>query len=347
MLFHQLLLLSILLWLVPGEDLFAQEPSEAGIFQRQHEVDLRVMSWNVRLDSVVPPNGVRSSSFVRIVRAMNPDLIALQEVMRPDAVEKIKSLMDSHLSLPDGATWSVHSVADNMLISRIPLQRTGGELVFKYPYPNLGLPNFHYGYAAALVKGHDDNGDPGFYVIAMHNKSRLGEENERLRQLQSDSIASWIRKVRDAGSPMALAAGTPIVILGDMNVIPNASLQPFETLVTGNIVDEANFGPDFDIDWDGTDLADAKPSLNGRGEDFYTWRYDKTPFDPDALDRVLYTDSVLSVRQSIVLDTTTISANDLSSLGLLESDALFGGEPGFFDHLPLIVDFSLRFEAIH
>lgn len=344
--FRQLLLISNFLLLVAGEDLFAQETSEASNFQRQHEVDFRVMCWNVRLDSVVPPNGVRSSSFVRIVRAMNPDLIALQEVMRPDAVEKIKSLLDSQLPLSDGATWSVHSVADNMLISRFPLQRTGGELVFKYPYPNLSLPNFHYGYAAALVKRLEDHNDLGLYVIAMHNKSRLGEENERLRQLQSDSIASWIRKARDAGSPMALAKGTPIVILGDMNVLPNASLQPFETLITGNIVDEANFGPDFDIDWDGTDLADAKPSLNGHGEHFYTWRYDDTQFDPGALDRVIYTDSVLSVKQSIVLDTTTMSAEDLSSLGLLKSDVLFGGEPGFFDHFPLIVDFSVRLEAI-
>ena len=344
--FRQLLLISIFLSLVASEDLFAQETSEATNFQRQREVDLRVMCWNVRLDSVVPPNGVRSSSFVRIVRAINPDLIALQEVMRPDAVEKIKSLLDSQLPLSDGATWSVHSVADNMLISRFPLQRTGGELVFKYPYPNLGLPNFHYGYATALVKRREDHNDLGFYVIAMHNKSRLGEENERLRQLHSDSIASWIRKARDAGSPMALATGTPIVILGDMNVLPNASPKPFETLITGNIVDEANFGPDFDIDWDGTDLADAKPSLNGHGEHFYTWRYDDTQFDPGALDRVIYTDSVLSVKQSIVLDTTTISAEDLSSLGLLKSDVLFGGEPGFFDHFPLIVDFSVRLEAI-
>ena len=344
--FRQLLLISIFLSLVASEDLFAQETSEATNFQRQREVDLRVMCWNVRLDSVVPPNGVRSSSFVRIVRAINPDLIALQEVMRPDAVEKIKSLLDSQLPLSDGATWSVHSVADNMLISRFPLQRTGGELVFKYPYPNLGLPNFHYGYATALVKRREDHNDLGFYVIAMHNKSRLGEENERLRQLHSDSIASWIRKARDAGSPMALATGTPIVILGDMNVLPNASPQPFETLITGNIVDEANFGPDFDIDWDGTDLADAKPSLNGHGEHFYTWRYDDTQFDPGALDRVIYTDSVLSVKQSIVLDTTTISDEDLSSLGLLKPDVLFGGEPGFFDHFPLIVDFSARLEAM-
>jgi len=345
-LFRQLLLMSIFLWLVTGEDLFAQESSTASNFQRQHEDDLRVMSWNVRLDSVVPPNGVRSASFVRIVRAMNPDLIALQEVMQPDAVEKIKSLMDSQLALSDGATWSVHRVADNMLISRFPLQRTGGELVFKYPYPNLGLPNFHYGYATALLKRPDNHNELGFYVIAMHNKSRPGEENERLRQLQSDSIASWIRKTRDAGSPMALATGTPIVILGDMNVLANASLQPFETLITGDIVDEANFGPDFDIDWDGTDLADAKPSHNGHGEHFYTWRYDDTQFDPGALDRVVYTDSVLSVTRSIVLDTTAMSAEDLSSLGLLKSDVLFGGEQGFYDHFPLVLDFSVRLEAI-
>ena len=344
--FRQLFLTTIFLSLFTCEGLFAQETSTASIFQRQHEVDLRVMCWNVRLESVVPPNGVRSASFIRIVRAMNPDLIALQEIMRPDAVEKIKVLMESELPLPDGETWRVHSVADNMLISRFPLQRTDGELVAKYPYPDLGVSNFHYGYATALLKKKDNPSDPGFYVVALHNKSGVGEENERLRQLQSDSIARWIRDVRDAGSPLALAAETPIVILGDMNVLTNASMQPFETLVSGNIVDEETFGPDFDIDWDGTDLADAKPSHNGHGEHFYTWRYDDMQFDPGALDRVIYTDSVLSVSQSIVLNTTTMSAGELSSLGLLQSDVLFGGKPGYFDHLPLIVDFSVRSQTI-
>jgi endonuclease/exonuclease/phosphatase family metal-dependent hydrolase len=278
---------------------------------------------------------------------MNPDLIALQEIMRPEGVEKIKSLLDSQLPLSDGEMWSVHSVSDNMLISRFPLQRASGKLVAKYPYPDLGVPDFYYGYATALLKRRDTHNDLGFYVVAMHNKSGVGEENERLRQLQSDSIARWIRDMREVASPPdVLATGTPLIILGDMNVLANASMQPFETLITGNIVDEANFGPDFDIDWDGTDLADAKPSHNGHAQHFYTWRHDDTPFDPGALDRVLYTDSVLTVRQSFVLDTTTMSAEELASLGLLRPDVLFGGKPGYFDHLPLIVDFSVRSEAI-
>lgn len=293
---------------------------------------------------MVPPNGARSESFIRIVRAMNPDLIALQELMNPDVVEKVRSLMDREIPLSDGGSWNVHSVADNMLISRLPLQQTDGKLVAKYPYPELGYPDFHYGYATALLKRNDNN--LGFYVVAMHNKSGVGEENERLRQLQSDSIARWIRDVRDDDSPTTLATGTPIIILGDMNVLTNASLQPFETLLTGDIVDEATFGPDFDIDWDGTALADARPSHNGHGEHFYTWRYDDTQFDPGALDRVIYTDSVLSIKQSIVLDTTTMPDEDLSSAGLLRSDVLFGGEPGYSGHLPLIVDFSIRSEAI-
>ena len=344
--FRRLFLSTFLLLLVAGEGPSAQEFPKASIFQRHRDVDLRVMCWNVRLESVVPPNGARSESFIRIVRAMNPDLIALQEIMRPDSVEKVRSLMDGEFPLSDGESWNVHSVADNMLISRLPLQRTDGKLVAKYPYPELGLPDFHYGFATAMLKSHDNDSDLGFYVVAMHNKSGVGEENERLRQLQSDSIAHWIREVRDNDSPTAIATGTPIIILGDMNVLTNASLQPFETLLTGNIVDEAKFGPDFDIDWDGTDLADARPSHNGHGEHFYTWRYDDTQFDPGALDRVIYTDSVLSINQSIVLDTTAMPAEDLSRLGLLRSDVLFGGKPGYFDHLPLIVDFSVRSEAV-
>jgi hypothetical protein len=225
------------------------------------------------------------------------------------------------------------------------LRLRDGELVFRYPYPNLGLPDFQYGYATALVDIPGDSSHADLYVVAMHNKSGAGEENVALRQLQSDSIARWVRDLRDSDRATAISDSTPIVILGDMNVVRDASTQPFDTLMSGNIIDATAFGPDFDIDWDGTDLADAKPSHNAKGEHFYTWRYDETPFDPGVLDRIIYTDSVLSVNQSFILNTTTMSADELTELDLLESDVLFRGEAGFYDHLPLIVDFSTQTRA--
>ena len=151
----------------------------------------------------------------------------------------------------------------------------------------------------------------------------------------------WIRELRGSEQKNSIADATPIVVLGDMNAVPNASMAPFETLISGDIADEETFGPDFVIDWDGTDLTDVRPSHNALGREYYTWRNDNMPFAPSALDRVLYTDSVMSVRNRFVLNTMTLPPADLADLGLQQSDVLYDGDPNYYDHLPLVVDFEI------
>lgn len=336
------LLLSVLLVFLAA----CAETPEGGVphpdmLQRQNYSDVRVMSWNVKLTSILPPDGVRQESFARIVQAIDPDVIGLQEVMLPDQAEVLAQLMNRYVPLDKGGSWQVHTVADNALISRFPLHQRGGELVVRYPYPELELPDFHYGYAAALIDIPDYSGGTDMYVVAMHNKSGDGEENVRLRQLQSDVIASWLRDIRKPGHTSFIPEKTPIVILGDMNVVPSAPMRPFETLLSGDIADEESFGPDFRVDWDDSDMADARPSHNELGRDFYTWRNDNLPFEPSALDRIIFTDSVMSIRRRFVLNTMTMLPNDLENHRLKQTDVLFGGDPGYYDHLPLIVDFAI------
>ena len=314
-------------------------PSEA--FQRQHFSEVRVMSWNVGENSILPPNGVRHESFVRIIRAIDPDVIGLQEVMRPGLVAELTQLMNKYVPLEDGKSWQVHTVADNALLSRYPMRQQSGELAVPYPIPALGLEDFHFGYASALVDLPEKFGGADLYVIAMHNKSGGDIEHVQLRQMQSDSIVRWMRNLRDSDQADAISDNTPIVILGDMNVVPSASLQPFETLLSGDIADEETFGPDLRMDWDGTDMADARPSHNAKERNYYTWRNDDEPFAPSALDRIIYTDSVLSVRQRFVLNTMTMSAEELADLGLQESDVLYDGNASYYDHLPLVTDYAL------
>ena len=310
--------------------------------QGHHYSEVRVMSWNVKRNSILPPDGVRHESFVRIVRAMDPDVIALQEVVAPGVVEKLTQQMNRHVPLADGKSWQVHTVSDNALISRYPMQHQNGELAAPYPLPEWGLPDFHFGYASALVDLPESFGGADLYVVAMHNKSGASRENVQLRQIQSDSIVRWMRNLRAPDRADVFLENTPIVILGDMNVVPDASTQPLETLLIGDIVDEGTFGPDFRIDWDGTGMADARPSHNGEEQIYYTWRNDDLPFAPSALDRIIFTDSVMSVRQRFVLNTMMMSAEELAGLGLQKSDVLYGGNPREYDHLPLVVDFVLE-----
>ena len=299
------------------------------------------MTWNVKRNSILPPDGVRHESFSRIVRAIDPDVIALQEVLAPDLDMQLMRLMNRYIPLEEGKSWQVHSVSDNALISRYPMRWQDGELIVPYPIPQWGLPDFHYGSASAVVDLPERFGDTDLLVVAMHNKSGAERNHVRMRQVQSDAIVGWIRDLRNAAQENSIADSTPIVILGDMNAVPNASMQPLETLLSGDISDEDTFGPDFSIDWDGTEMADAKPSHNVMGREYYTWRNDELPFEPSALDRILYTDSVLSACQGFVLNTTIMSPNELAHLGLQVSDVLYNGNPLYYDHLPVVVDFVI------
>ena len=296
------------------------------------------MSWNVKLSSILPPNGVRNESFARIVRAIDPDVIALQEVMAPNLEAQLTRLMNGYIPLEGNRSWQVHTVSDNVIISRYPMRWRGGEMTVSYPLPEAGLPDFHYGFAATLLELPEN---VGLLAVAMHNKSGGDENDVRLRQIHADAIVRWMRDSRDSEQENSIPDYTPIVILGDMNAVPNASLAPLETLLTGDIADEEAFGPDISIDWDGTDITDARPSHNALEREYYTWRNDDLPFLPSALDRILYTDSVMTVRHCFVLNTMTLSTDELVILGLQRSDTLYDGNPRYYDHLPLVVDFDV------
>jgi endonuclease/exonuclease/phosphatase family metal-dependent hydrolase len=313
----------------------------SNVFDRQQPTDIRVMSWNVKANSIFPPNGVRQESFARIVRAIDPYVIALQEVLKRELVAELMQLMNECIPLEDGDSWHVHRVSDNALVSRYPIRWQGGERAVPYPLPQFGLPDFHLGFASSLVDLPERFGATDMLLVAMHKKSGGDMEDVRQRQVHSDTVVRWMRELRDSGQNQAVADNTPVVILGDMNAVPNASLQPLETLLSGDIADEEAFGPDFKIDWDGTDMADANPSHNGLDREYYTWRNDEEPFPPSALDRVLFTDSVMSVRRGFVLNTMTMSPDNLEDLGLQQTDALYGEDPSYYDHLPLVVDFVI------
>lgn len=318
----------------------AINPETSDGLHRQNPSGIRVMSWNVKLSSILPPNGVRNESFARIVRAIDPDVIALQEVMAPDLAAQLTRLMNGYIPLEGNRSWQVHTVSDNVIISRHPMQWRGGEQTVSYPLPQLGQPNFHYGFAASLLELPEG---ASLLVVAMHNKSGSDENDVRLRQIHADAIVRWIRDSRDSAQERWIPDYTPVVILGDMNAVPNASLAPLETLVTGDIADEETFGPDIKIDWDGTDITDARPSHNALEREYYTWRNDDLPFMPSALDRILYTDSVMTVRHRFVLNTMTLPPDELVALGLQKSDTLYHGNPRYYDHLPLVVDFDIGF----
>ena len=72
--------------------------------------------------------------------------------------------------------------------------------------------------------------------------------------------------------------------------------------------------------------------------DTYTWRDDTQSFPPGALDRVLYTDIMMAVEHSFVLNTAIMSPEELRASGLEPGDVALDVSAGRFDHLPVVVD---------
>jgi endonuclease/exonuclease/phosphatase family metal-dependent hydrolase len=303
--------------------------------QDTDEFQFRILSWNVKFGSIFPPEGRRHAGFARIVRAVNPDVIVLQEV-NPREADRLAKIMDRIIPLGHSRLWEVHGGSDNVIISRYPLLQRQRELVVPRPFPS--FPEFHNGQGMALVDLPDQLSDADVYIVAMHNRSRTGEENIRQRQKQSDSIVRWIRNLREE---QAIAENTPIIVAGDMNVLAADPARHLATLLSGDIADEEMFGPDISPDWDGTDLADASPSHNARGEAFYTWRNETEPFPPGQLSRILYTDSVLSLQHGFVVNTVDMSPEELDRYGLRATDCLLDEEDGLFDHMPVVADFVM------
>jgi endonuclease/exonuclease/phosphatase family metal-dependent hydrolase len=296
---------------------------------------VRVMSWNVSLGSIFPPQGIRHEGFARIVRAVNPDVLVLQEV-DPRETERLGRMMDRIAPLGHSRFWEIHGASDNAIISRYPITIRASELVVPHPLPM--YPDFHYGQAMALIDLPDRHTRADLYIIAMHNRSRDGEQNQRQRQAQSDALIRHLRHLRaDSGVP----GKTPVIVAGDMNVHPGHVPQHLVTLLEGDIVDEATFGGDFRPDWDGTALTDGNPSHNGRGRQFYTWRDDSQGFPPGQLSRILYTDSVMRMTHAFVVNTVEMTDAELEKHDLQRDDCLLNGEDGRFDHLPLVVDFRV------
>jgi hypothetical protein len=117
-----------------------------------------------------------------------------------------------------------------------------------------------------------------------------------------------------------------------MNLVGES--QQLATLLTGDIQNEDKFGADFAPDWDGTTLMDLYPVHVSEGVAF-SWQNNGEGYSPGRLDYIVYTDFVIRAKNNFILNTRTMSEEQLEANGLLRSDSKVAS-----DHLALVVDFS-------
>lgn len=310
----------------------ASFPSPRTFLERAPSADIRLLTWNIGADSIFGevdhPTPQRPEGFRRVMQALQPDVMCLEEVA--SHLHETGALLDDVLPLR-GAKWHTYGAYDVVIASRWPLRMPSSRVLEAAPRKRA--------HAVALV---DVPGSRDLYVVCTHHQSRAGEENVGFRQLQSDIIASWLRDARTAGGAIDLPSNTPIVIAGDFNAVPSDPGNHLRTLLTGDISNETSFGPDAAPDWDGTELTDLLPLQNGAGPESWTWRFDAEGFAPSTLDRIVYSDSVLRADNAFVLNTRTMNPADLAASGLQPDDVLRDPRTDFYDHLPVVVDFALR-----
>ena len=127
---------------------------------------------------------------------------------------------------------------------------------------------------------------------------------------------------------------TPMVVMGDFNFV--AGPQPEITLRTGDIQDNATYGPDVKGDWADVDLIDPAP-VNPDNGNANTWpSYKEKP--TSRIDRFYLTGSAATVVGGFILNTLTMSPADLVSAGLQKKDTT---NEFSADHLPVVIDLRL------
>jgi endonuclease/exonuclease/phosphatase family metal-dependent hydrolase len=302
--------------------------AQTGTFiDRSNPSDLRVVSFNVNWDSIFPDvDATQAAKFERLVNALDPDILNIQEINR--SAGAVANLMDSIAPLPGGGSWNAHKGRDSVIVSKFPLSMTATATV----------PPAQYDLAMALVDLPNDRFAVDFYIMNDHFKCCGGSTNDSKRQKQADALVNWMRDARTPGGSINLPNGTAMAVVGDLNMV--GSLQPLNTLITGNIMDNGTYGPDSPPDWDGTDSTDAHPLHNAAGPDDYTWRDDGSPYPPGRLDYIIYTDSAIAESYKFVLNTVTMSSGDLAAAGLQRYDVCMDNSGVYYDHLPVVVDYS-------
>ena len=270
----------------------------------------RLVTYNTLNTGILESD--RQPKFQRIIQALDPDIIALQEHSEWNEIGDIISSW-----FPEDTWYQGYTFRDLVVLS-------------KYPIINQANLISSERTMCALLQT-DDPINPYLLILNSHFSCC---DNDDDRQEQVDELVQVLREWRlNDNGPFDLPEGTPMFHVGDFNFV--GYREQIETVTAGNIQDEGNYGNDFPLDWDGTAITDLF-SRHTHKRMAYTWRSDGSSFNPGKLDYVLYTDSNLSILNHFVLNTLAMPDSVLNEWELEAEDTNEAS-----DHLPRIVDFMV------
>jgi len=281
---------------------------------KQQSSDLRFLSYNVLFDGLFAPENF--DAYHRIFNAIQPDIIGFQEIYNYSSQE-VANRVETMISSGNGLGWYHAQVgnSDNHVVSKYPI-------INQFP-----------------ISG----SDAGAYLIDVPNVVEhllfivahppcCG--NNEARQLEIDAIMAFVRDAKAGIGSLNLTTNSPIVIVGDMNLV--GFNQQLTTFLSGDILNEDLYGMDFTPDWNGNDFVDAKPYTTGIPVN-YTWYDEGSSFSPGRLDYNIFSGSLLNLENAYILFTPTLSNEILAENSLLSNDVT-----SVSDHLPVVCDFQVQ-----
>jgi endonuclease/exonuclease/phosphatase family metal-dependent hydrolase len=277
---------------------------------RPPRADLRVVSWNVNFSGLLR----RPELFGRILRAVDPDVILLQEIQEDATPAQLVEFARRWVPGRGGggaarSGWNVLLGAGGgdlrcAVVTRLELDTVGALHVVPFP----DLPQRTIRVAAAVV------GEKRRLLVgSVHLRccGWAGSFEDRTRQVEADALR---RAVLNA-LPATRADG--VLIAGDLNLV--GSRRALDLLAEG-------------LDGDRSDLTVAG-ALQIDGRSNATWGDPDLPFVPGRLDFLLYADTGLEPIDAFVLDTRDLEPRWLQRHGLRADDTASAS-----DHLPLVAD---------
>lgn len=289
-----------------------------GALPRRGVDELRIVTLNVEYAATM----TNPAPFGRILRALNPDIVLIQEWDKGDEYE-ISSWFREHV--PPASGWQcMRSEGWGVaIVSRHPMRRLGPELLTRPDDapPDTHIPDRAIRFVGALVN--TPLGDVATASVHLKCCGHDGSEEDLARLAE----ARLINEVFAAGIHEVCPNGpTPLrVIGGDLNLV--GSRDPLGLIGAG-------------LDADGSDLEAVEPWVTGDAAQ-YTWMNSESSFTPGRLDYVLVGDAGLEVSRSFVLDTARLSEAALAAHGLERADSAAS------DHRPIVVDVRNRHQNQH
>jgi endonuclease/exonuclease/phosphatase family metal-dependent hydrolase len=285
-------------------------PLEPVSLGRQNPTDLRILTYNVHQDDFFDPS--KEHAFTRILSAINPDIIGFQEIYDHnvwDTIELVEMMI--------GGDWYGEKVNPDII------------LVSRYPIIQVETIDGNGAFLVDLEEEYDCR-------MLLVNAHLPAGQNNFDRQMEVDAIMGFIRDAKDGSGAIVLGENSPIMIIGDMNLVGYSS--QWQTFITGDIVYQGQNGPPFDPDWDGSTFFDLEPRVTDEPF-FYTWIDGPSSYSysPGRMDYIIFSDYVMAPETRFVLNTATINPDTLAAYGLNADDTDIAS-----DHLPTVGDFWLH-----